>query len=58
MKNVQLFCVFQEGGGERERERPFSRQKEYKALKELVLKPGYICCAKERLDCLSRAVVH
>jgi hypothetical protein len=52
------FACFRRKRGGAKRERPFSRQKEYKALKELVLKPGYICCAKERLDCLSRAVVH
>jgi hypothetical protein len=53
-KWATLLCV----PGEGERERNHSLDKRNKALNKLVLKPGYVCCAKERLDCLSGAVVH
>lgn len=48
-----LLHVPEEGRGEG----ALSRQRN-NALKELLLKPGNVCCAKERLDCLGGAVVH
>jgi hypothetical protein len=35
----------------------FFRQKEL-SFERTCMKPGYVCCAKERLDCFSGAIVH